>query len=232
MDSCTPMHRRRRQTPSRPARRRRSGGSDPPTTCGIPSIAAGPVSNPSTPTPRRIVTPRAFWAAFANTHSPRGRRAVNVQSLSSIGRGARSVKNGGSGLRRSNRLAPARPSASGTSGSSASSNSRRPGMKLCGWRNCATPLRSQCSQAASADGGIGSASRSRTVTSCPSRASRRAVPSPQMPPPMIRMRIGRWPPRGSGRSNYTDAAKGGDELRVVPDLNTRRSLPGPRRMRH
>ena len=42
--------------------------------------------------PRRTVTAGAASTAFAKTHSPTGRRAVSVQSLSSIGRGDLSVK--------------------------------------------------------------------------------------------------------------------------------------------
>src|SRR5262245_24238558 len=86
----------------------------------------------------------------------------------------------------SNRLAPAWRSASWTSGSSVSRRSRSPGMKLCGCRNCATPWRSQRPHASSGEPGGGSGSRSTTVTACPSRASSNALPSPQMPPPMMR----------------------------------------------
>src|SRR5262245_9434424 len=99
----------------------------------------------------------------------------------------------------SNRLAPAWRSASWTSGSSVSRRSRSPGMKLCGCRNCATPWRSQRPRAASGEPGGGSGSRSTTVTACPSRASSNALPSPQMPPPMMRTCANACPRSGIAR---------------------------------
>src|SRR3954451_2960739 len=55
-------------------------------------------------------------------------------------------------------------------------------------RNWVTPPRSQRSQASSGESGTGAASRSSTVTSCPSRWSIRAAASPHTPAPAITIR--------------------------------------------
>ena len=129
--------------------------------------------------------------AARNWQTPTRRRAVEpCRSELVIDRSRRLVsEHGRQRVDESNFAAPARRSASWTSGRSASSSSRSPGMRLWGWRNCATPLRVQFSHASCGESGTGLASRSRTVTSFPSRASNMAAPSPQIPPPMIRMFI-------------------------------------------
>jgi hypothetical protein len=63
--------------------------------CGTPSIADGPVTNASMPTPRRTATPAVSLAAFANTHSVVGRRPVTNRNRSSSGRGSTSMSDGG-----------------------------------------------------------------------------------------------------------------------------------------
>ncbi len=146
---------------------------------------SGAVTRPRTPAPRRISTP-ASAAARAMTASISGRRPVMARKRSSPGRGppVMAAGNTSSGL---HSRAPASVKAVATSGISARTVVVNRARKPCGRRNWLTPRRSHCSQAR-----CGSAhppgSRSRTVTSWPSRWRSSAPPRPTMPPPTITMR--------------------------------------------
>jgi hypothetical protein len=125
-------------------------------------------------------------AAAASTDSTTGRRPVIVTSLSSSGSRCQPVIAGGIAASWSSRTQPAASRSSVSPGSSASSTWRVRASSTCGWRNWATPLRSQPSQAWSA-GAAGTWSRSSTVTSWPSLASSIAVVSPTTLPPQMMM---------------------------------------------
>ena len=155
--------------------------SPTPVTCGVP-LPARMVSS-FTAEPRRTSTPGSPSAAFPKTCSKVERRAVYVTNRSSPARGPASARLGGISPSTSRRAAPAETSASKTSGSSSSSTTRPAGCRKWAMRNCVTPSRDHPSHASPTDSGTRSASRSSTVTSCPSRASSMPPASPHTPPP-------------------------------------------------
>jgi hypothetical protein len=89
-----------------------------PTTRAVP-LLSGPLTKPSTFTPRRTVTRGSFSAARACTYSTMGRRPVTKANWSSSGRGSRSVMNGGRLVTKFTQVPPFATRLSKTSGSSA-----------------------------------------------------------------------------------------------------------------
>ena len=134
-------------------------------------------------TPRRTVTRGSSAAAAAMTAS-NDRSAAGHEPQASSPPGAESVD------RRRRRREQVDPHAAGREQPRRSGQAaprRTPGgsraNRLCGWWNCATPLRSHDVQASPGAAGGGSGSASSTVTSCPSRASIIAEHRPMTPPP-------------------------------------------------
>ena len=172
-----------------PASSTRSAGSTSPVvvrtpvTCGTPGRAAGPVTRPSTRTPRRTETRGSSTAAAATTDSTTGRRPVTTRNRSSPGCAAPSCIPGGRGCSVSTSAQPAASRRSVRPGSSLSQTSRKREWSVCAWWNCATPERRQEAQASAGPAGAPSGSASSTVTSWPSRASTMAAHNPTTPPP-------------------------------------------------
>ena len=139
--------------------------------------------SPFTAVPRRTSSPGSSSAAFPKTCSITGRRAVYVTNRSSPARAPSSARLGGIEPSRSIRRAPARMRACKTSGSVSSSTSRPAGWSQWARRNWPTPSRAHVSHASSRDSGTGAGSRSKIVTSCPSRVSTIPADNPHTPPP-------------------------------------------------
>src|SRR5690349_16511272 len=154
-----------------------------PATCGTPAIASCPVTRPVTATPRQMVRPSVCLATRATAASSTGRRPVTVSKRSSPSRLPPVISSG----RTPSMLVRTPPSVSSpaiTSGSSRSITARQRGSMKCSWRNWFTPRRShRCHRSPARPRGP-AASRSRTVTWCPSRASSIPAVRPLSPPPI------------------------------------------------
>ena len=154
-----------------------------PATCGTPAIDSAPVTRPVTATPRQTVRPSVHLAAWATAASSTGRRPVTVSKRSSPSRLPPVISSG----RVPSMLVRTPPRASSsaiTSGSSRSITARQRGSMKWSWRNWFTPRRSHRCHTSPARPRGPAASRSVTVTWCPSRASSIPAVSPLSPPPI------------------------------------------------
>ena len=154
-----------------------------PVTCGTPSTDSGPVTSPVTATPRRIARPGVCSATAATAASRTGRRAVTVSKRSSPSRQP-PVISAGSAPTMLVRAPPMASSSAITAGSSRSISARQRGSMKWSWRNWFTPRRSHRCHSSPALPRGAAASRSSTVTRCPSRASSIPALSPLSPAPI------------------------------------------------
>ena len=128
----------------------RSASTWLPSSSRRPRTSVPSATSPSTPTPRRHVTPGSAVTTRRSTHSIVSRRQHHSTSSSSPGRGARSSMPGGRIRSTVSSVAPCSASMSSTSGARSLSVRRSRASSAWDWRACGAPRRSHFSNASSA----------------------------------------------------------------------------------